>query len=88
MLSIVRVDWIDPCFAKTGWMDKKEFHSFCRSNPSRTTSVGILAYQDKKSITILQSVGENSVADAVKINRASIVKIRKLAQVPDIEFAA
>jgi hypothetical protein len=78
-MKIVKVEWIDPCFAKSGWMDKDDFRSFCRSNPSRSTTVGILAHQDKKSIVILQTIGENSVADAVKINKASIIKIEAIS---------
>jgi hypothetical protein len=56
------------------------FRSFCHSNPSRSTTVGILAHQDKKAIVILQTIGENSVADAVKINRGSIVKIETISR--------
>lgn len=81
MLKIVRVDWFDPCFAKSGWMDKDDFVSFCDSPPNSSTSIGILAKEDKDKIVILQSIGDNCVADAIKINRASIIKMVTIGKI-------
>jgi hypothetical protein len=83
-MKVVKVNWTDPCFAKSGWMDKADFTLFCQSKPTRSTSIGILAHEDKKSIVILQTVGENSVADAIKINRDSIVDMEEISELKDI----
>jgi hypothetical protein len=79
-MKIVKVDWVDPCFAKSGWMDKNDFKLFCQSKPSRSTTIGILAHRNKKSIVVLQTIGENSVADAVKINCSSITDIKTIGK--------
>jgi hypothetical protein len=85
-MKIVKVNWADPCFAKSGWMDKDDFRSFCQSQPARSTTIGILAHEDKKSIVILQTIGENTVADAVKISRASILDLKVVSHIKDIAF--
>lgn len=81
MLNIVKVEWTDPCFAKSGWMDKSDFANFCDDPPARSISVGILAKKTKSYIVILQTIGENCVADAVKINRESIVRIDTISEI-------
>jgi hypothetical protein len=82
MLRVVHVTWEDPCFVGSGWMARADFEEWVKADTARSDSVGILAYETDRFIVLLQSVGENQVADAVKISRAAIREVREIGQVP------
>jgi hypothetical protein len=82
MLKVVHVTWKDPCFAGSGWMTRDDFAAWLKADTARSDSVGILAYECEAFVVLLQSVGENQVADAVKIARNAIRDIKVLGEVP------
>lgn len=84
-MKVVHVKWIDPAFASSGWMLKSEFIDFTKRQPTPADSVGLLAFENDEFIIVLQTIGLNQVADAVKIVRSCIKEIRELADV-DIEL--
>ncbi len=82
MMKVVHVQWIDPCFAHSGWMTQAEFAEWLRAGVTPSDSVGILAYEGADYIVLLQSVGDNQVADGIKITRSAIRSIKELGTVP------
>lgn len=82
MLKVVHVTWEDPCFAHSGWMNQADFSEWVKARLAPSDSVGILAYECDSFIVLLQSIGENQVADGVKISRSAIREIKELGQIP------
>jgi hypothetical protein len=82
MLKVIHVTWEDPCFAGSGWMTRNDFEAWVKADTARSDSVGILAYECESFIVLLQSIGENQVADGIKISRAAIREIKELAEIP------
>lgn len=82
MLKVVHITWEDPCFAQNGWMTQADFESWVQAGPSPSDSIGVLAYECPSFIVLVQSIGEDQIADAVKINRSAIRSIKELAEVP------
>jgi len=79
-MKIVHVTWKDPAFAQSGWMTKDEFHEWVDEGLAPGDSVGLLAHESDEMIVLLQTIGKNQVADAVKISRSAIVEIRELGE--------
>jgi hypothetical protein len=79
-VKVVHVQWRDPGFAQTGWMFKSEFETWVKKDIARSNSVGLLAYETETYIMLVQSVGEDQVADALKISRAAIESIKEVAE--------
>jgi hypothetical protein len=82
MLKVVHVTWEDPCFAGSGWMTQDDFYAWVKADAARSDSVGILAYETDQFIVLIQSVGENQVADGIKISRGAIRSIKELGDIP------
>jgi len=82
MLKVVHVTWKDPCFAQSGWINQTEFEEWLEKDLPPSDSVGILAHENDSFIVLLQSIGDNQVADGIKISRAAIEKIRELGEIP------
>lgn len=81
-LKIVHVEWSDPAFAKSGWINLGgDFEDWIKTGVNRSDTVGILAYECKEFIVIVQSVGENLVADGIKITRSAIKKISVIGKI-------
>ncbi len=81
-MKIVHVTWEDPCFANGGWMTRSDFEEWVKEPPAPSDSVGILAYECDSFVVLLQSVGENQVADGIKITRSAIRNIREIGELP------
>jgi len=74
-MKMVMVEWVDSAFAQ-GWMDRSIAESHTESH---ITSVGILVYEDKTRLTIMQDMSnKNSVGDGITIPACSIKRIRQL----------
>ncbi len=82
MLKVVHVKWKDPCFAHSGWMNQSDFEQWLEDDLPPSDSVGILAHENENFIVLLQSIGENQVADSIKISRSAIEIIKELGEVP------
>ncbi len=82
MLKVVHVTWEDPCFAGNGWMTQADFKGWVKAGIAPSDSVGILAYESDAFIVLLQSIGDNQVADGIKISRSAIRGIKELAEIP------
>lgn len=82
MLKVVHVVWVDPCFARNGWLSQGEFSDFIKDDIPKSDSVGILAYECDTFIVLLQSIGANQVADSIKIIRSAICSINELCTLP------
>lgn len=84
-MKVVHVQWEDPAFAQSGWMQKPEFEEWVKRGIAQSDSVGLLAYETDDYIVLVQSVGRTQIADCVKINRASVKSVREIGHV-DIEL--
>ena len=82
MLKVVHVQWQDPCHAESGWMPKEDFIRWIKEGATPVDTVGILAYEAKDFIVIIQSIGNRVVADGIKITRSAITNIEVLSKVP------
>jgi|GEM_PF-1374830 len=82
MLKVVHVQWVDPCHAESGWMPKEDFIRWIKEGATPADTVGILAYEAKDFIIIIQSIGNGVVADGVKITRSAITNIKVIGKVP------
>jgi hypothetical protein len=82
MLKVVHITWEDPCFAMSGWMTQSEFTDWLHAPPAPSDSVGILAYETADYVVLLQSIGDNQVADGIKITRSAIRSIKEIGSVP------
>lgn len=80
-MKVVHVQWRDPGFAQSGWMFKSEFETWVKKDMKRSDSVGLLAYETETYIVLVQSVGEDQVADALKISRVVIESIKEIAEI-------
>ena len=80
MLKVVHVTWEDPCFAHSGWMTQTDFEQWVKASLAPSDSIGILAYECESFIVLLQSIGDNQVADGIKINRSAIRQIKEIAE--------
>ena len=80
-MKVVHIKWKDPAFAQSGWMTKDEFHEWVEKGLAPSDSVGLLAHESDEMIVLLQTVGENQVADAVKISRSAIMELKELGEV-------
>jgi hypothetical protein len=63
-------------------MNKDEFASWVKADNAMSDSVGLLANESENFIVLLQSIGENQVADGVKIARSAIKTIKELGELP------
>ena len=63
-------------------MNQADFEAWVKADTARSDSVGILAYECESFIVLLQSIGENQVADGIKISRAAIREIKELSEIP------
>lgn len=63
-------------------MSRSDFERWIQADVTPSDSVGILAYECKSFIILLQSIGDNQVADGIKITRSSIREIREIGDVP------
>jgi hypothetical protein len=82
MLKVVHVTWEDPCFAGSGWMAQADFEAWVKADTVQSDSVGILAYETDAFIVLLQSIGSQQVADAIKISRSAIRNVREIGEIP------
>lgn len=80
-MKVVHIEWIDPAFAKSGWMLKGEFDEWIKEGINRSDTVGILFFESKEMVVVIQSVGKNQVADCIKITRKAIQKMTVLADI-------
>lgn len=78
-MKVVHVEWIDPCFAESGWMSQQDFEDWLKRDLTSSHSVGVLAYESESFIVLLQSIGDEQVADGIKIARSAIIEINELA---------
>jgi hypothetical protein len=63
-------------------MTQADFMAWVESGLAPSDSVGILAYEGDSFIVLVQSIGENQVADGIKINRSAIRSIKELGEIP------
>ncbi len=82
MLKVVHVTWEDPCFAGSGWMTKSDYETWLKDGLAPSDSVGILAHECDSFIVLLQSIGDDQVADGIKISRSAIRSIKELGEIP------
>ena len=77
-MDIVTIEWLDPAFAGPGWMDKETFEQWIKDGIIPSYSVGYLAVDGDVFIVLVQSVGENQVADAIKITKSAIISMQTI----------
>jgi len=82
MLKVVHVQWEDPCHAESGWIPKADFIRWIQEGATPADTVGILAYESDDFVVVIQSIGDGTVADGVKITRSAIKSIQVLAELP------
>jgi hypothetical protein len=63
-------------------MSQSDFEAWLKADIQPSDSVGILAYECESYIVLLQSIGENQVADGIKISRSAIREIREIGEMP------
>jgi hypothetical protein len=80
-VKVVHVKWVDPAFGGSGWTDKDTFEAAIKRGLSRGDSVGMLAYECPEFVIVLQTVGNDQVAEWVKIARPCITEIKELCEV-------
>jgi hypothetical protein len=79
-MNVVHVKWVDPAFSHNGWMFKSDFQDWIQTGATKADTVGLLAYECEDFIVVLQTVGEDQVADAVKIARPCITDMQVIAE--------
>lgn len=62
-------------------MSQEDFEAWLSKGTGPSDSVGILAHEDESCVVLLQSVGVNQVADAIKISRSAIRQIREIGEI-------
>lgn len=80
-MKIVHLKWFDPAFSRDGWMDKPTFKEFLSRGLSKAESIGMLAHETETSYTLLMTVGDNQVGDAITIAKANVESIREIGDV-------
>lgn len=80
-MKVVHVKWVDPAFGGSGWTDKSTFQTAIKRGLCRGDSVGMLAVDHADFVIILQTVGDDQVAEWVKIARPCITEIKELCEV-------
>ena len=74
-MRICLIEWVDSSFAQ-GWMSMEYAK---KHDVARVASVGILVYEDKDKITIMQDVSnKEDMGDGITIPKCSIKRIRRL----------
>lgn len=80
-MKVVHVIWKDPAHTHSGWLTKADFNDWLNEGIKPIDSVGMLAHETNDFIVLLQSVGNDNVADAVMISRSAIQEIRVIGEV-------
>lgn len=74
-IKLVIVEWVDSAFL-SGWVNKDVA---IEHTISKCVSVGILIYQDKVKITLVNGISDTqNVTDGISIPVVSIKRIREL----------
>ena len=63
-----------------GWLSQADFLDWIKER-SLAKSVGALVHEDDDVVVLVQSFGVNQVAEAIKINKASIKNIEEIGQI-------
>ena len=79
-MDIVRIKWFDPAFSRSGWMDRKEFKEFAERGHAMADTVGFLAFESESAYTVVGSIGEEQVGDAITISKACVTEKTVIGQ--------
>lgn len=82
-MKVAHIQWIDSESLR-GWTEKDEFKKFIEATPEPIHSVGFLAYEDEKSVVLLQTVGDN-VTEMIKIPKA-VIRYRAILAELDVDL--
>lgn len=81
-MKVVHVKWKDPGFSENSWMSESRFKEWAKEDVVQCESVGLLAYETEFYIVLIQSVGDELIASALKISRAAIQSVQEIGEVP------
>lgn len=80
-MKVVQVQWVDSVHIQ-GWRQiDTDFKDFCRESCDINQTFGLLAYECKEFVVVLQSVGDTAIDAAMKIPRSAIKSITELKKV-------
>lgn len=83
--TVARVRWVDSSFHRTdGWLDRVEFEEWAGKASAVCETVGFLAWEGEGHVVIALTVSDaGGVVDFVKIPRACILELARLAHVTE-----
>ena len=78
--TILKIGWMDSSY-RAGWHPKEDIENDIATDEfvCDCISVGYYTGENKRSIILTQSLGEENIADMMQIPKVCITSIRKLA---------
>ena len=77
--GVWEIYWTDH-YSLNGWNSFSAYKESAEHGGVPCKSVGYLVFEDKKSITLIQSINENELADSMTIIKSLIVSKKQLSE--------